>query len=147
MIKKRILVGVAITLFQIAVFFGAYKLMWQVSWFGLNDSSTVFESLFLDWFVSDYVLVFAILILLQNTLIIITWRKKWTMVLRIITSVLHILFWWDNMSTVYNESIYLGSVGLVLIWLGPVIEELLIKVFNIKSAYRERDHYVDMDAS
>lgn len=120
--------------------------MWIAeSIFGYTLERTVFENLFLDWFVSDYVMVFAALIVLQNTLIIITWRKNWTLILRIITSVLHVLFWLDNMQTVKQESIILGVAGVILIWLGPIIESILINLFNIKHPYKERDFYEDLD--
>ncbi len=120
--------------------------MWIAeSVFGFTLERTVFENLFLDWFVSDYVMVFAALIVLQNILIIITWRKNWTLILRIITSVLHALFWLDNMQTVKQESIILGVAGLILIWMGPLIENVLINLFNIKHPYREREHYEDLD--
>lgn len=120
--------------------------MWLAeSLMGLPMERTVFENLFLNWFVNDYVLVFAMLIVLQNTLIIITWRKNWTLILRIITSVLHGLFWLENMQTLRNESIILGISGIVLIWLGPIFENILISLFNIKHPYKERDFYEDLD--
>lgn len=120
--------------------------MWLAeSLMGLPQERTVFENLFLNWFINDYVLVFAMLIILQNTIIIITWRKNWTLILRIITSVLHGLFWLENMQTIRNESILLGISGIVLIWLGPIFENILISLFNIKHPYKERDFYEDLD--
>ncbi|GAA5040778.1 hypothetical protein GCM10011506_42420 [Marivirga lumbricoides] len=146
MLKKRIFVGVFISLVQILIFYGVYKFMWLAeSLFGLTLERTVFENLFLNWFVNDYVLVFALLIILQNTLIIITWRKNWTLILRIITSVLHGLFWLENMQTLRNESLILGISGIILIWLGPLFENILISLFNIEHPYKERDFYEDLD--
>ena len=146
MLKKRIFVGVFISLVQILIFYGVYKFMWLAeSLFGLTLERTVFENLFLNWFVNDYVLVFAMLIILQNTLIIITWRKNWTLILRIITSVLHGLFWLENMQTLRNESLILGISGIILIWLGPIFENILISLFNIEHPYKERDFYEDLD--
>ncbi len=146
MLKKRIFVGVFVSLVQILIFYLVYKNMWLAeALFGFTLERTVFENLFLDWFVSDYVMVFAALIILQNTLIIITWRKNWTLLLRITTSVLHALFWLDNMQTIKEESIILGVSGLLLIWMGPIIESLLINLFNIKHPYREREYYEDLD--
>ncbi len=146
MLKKRIFVGLFISLVQILLFYLVYKNMWLAeSLFGYTMERTVFENLFLDWFVSDYVMVFAALIILQNTLIIITWRKNWTLILRIITSVLHSLFWLDNMQTIKQESIILGVTGLILIWMGPIIESILIKLFNIEHPYKEREFYEDLD--
>ncbi len=138
--------GGIISLIQIAAFYAAYHFIWIFEGLlGIDLSQTVFESIFLDWFINDYVLVFAMLIILQNTLIIITWRKKWTVGLRIITSVLHALFWIDNMEALKYESIILGVIGLILIWLGPLMETVLIKLFKIEHPYRERDHYVDLN--
>jgi hypothetical protein len=146
MFKKRVFIGLFVSLVQILIFYLVYKNMWIAeSLFGLTLERTVFENLFLDWFVSDYVLVFAALIILQNTIIIITWRKKWTLILRIITSVLHALFWLDNMQTIRQESIILGVAGLLLIWLGPLIESGLINLFNVKHPYKEREFYEDLD--
>jgi len=146
MLKKRIFVGLAISLAQILLFYGVYQLLFLFEPFlGDETKRTVFENLFLDWFFNDYVLVFALLIILQNTLIIITWRKNWTLILRVMTSVLHALFWIQNMDTLYNESIILGITGIVLIWLSPGFESILIKSFNIEHPYRERDYYEDLD--
>ena len=146
MLKKRILVGSIISLIQIAAFYLIYKFIGVFDGlFGMDLEKTVFESIFLDWFINDYVLVFATLIVLQNILIVITWRKKWTIGLRLITSVLHILFWLDNMETLYHESIIMGVAGLILIWLGPLVEQLLIKTLKIEHPYRERDYYEDLN--
>lgn len=146
MLKKRILVGVAISLAQIVLFYGVYQLLFLFEpLFDEETKRTVFENLFLDWFFNDYVLVFALLIILQNTLIIITWRKKWTFLLRIITSLLHALFWIQNMDTLYNESLILGGTGLLLIGLGPAFETILITAFGIKHPYKERDSFEDLD--
>jgi hypothetical protein len=146
MLKKRIFVGALVSIIQIAVFYAAYKyILIFDGLFGMDLSKTVFESIFLDWFINDYVLVFAMLILLQNLLIIITWRKKWTIVLRVITSILHALFWLDNMETLKYESMIMGVVGLILIWLGPLFELLFIKLFKIEHPYRERDYYEDLN--
>jgi|GEM_PF-4582462 hypothetical protein len=146
MLKKRIIVGLAISLAQILLFYGAYQLLFLFEpFFDEESKRTVFENLFLDWFFNDYVLVFGLLILLQNTLIVITWRKKWTLGLRIITSILHALFWIQNMDALYNESIILGFTGLLLIWLGPAFETILITAFGIKHPYRERDYFEDLD--
>lgn len=148
MLKKRIFVGLAISLAQILSFFGVYRLLFFFEDFlGEGGKRTVFENAFFNWFFNDYVLVFAILIVLQNIVIIITWRKKWTLVLRIITSCLHAIFWIQNMDTLYNESIILGLTGVLLIWLGPVFETFLINAFGIKHPYRERDTYEDLDKS
>lgn len=146
MLKKRIFVGLAISLAQILLFYGVYQSLFLFeSFFSEETKRTVFESLFLDWFFNDYVLVFALLIVLQNTLIIITWRKRWTFILRIITSILHALFWFQNMDPLYNESLILGSTGILLIWLGPAFETILISAFGIKHPYRERDYYEDLN--
>ncbi|WKV13192.1 hypothetical protein [Marivirga harenae] len=146
MLKKRIFVGLSISLAQILLFYGVYQLLFLFeSLFTEDTKRTVFESLFLDWFFNDYVLVFALLIILQNILIIITWRKNWTFLLRIITSILHALFWAQNMDTLYNESLILGGTGIVLIWLGPAFETILITAFGIKHPYRERDYFEDLD--
>lgn len=148
MLKKRIFVGLAISLAQILSFYGIYRSLFLFeSFFGQEVKRTVFESLFLDWFFNDYVLVFALLIVLQNIIIIITWRKKWTFILRIMTSCLHALFWIKNMDTLYNESIILGLAGIILIWLGPIFEKILIRLFDIQHPYRERDSYEDLDKS
>lgn len=146
MLRKRIFVGLTISLAQILLFYGVYQLLFLFEpFFGEETKRTVFENLFLDWFFNDYVLVFALLVVLQNILIIITWRKKWTLGLRIITSILHALFWVQNMDALYNESIVLGVTGLILIWLGPVFESMLISSLGIKHPYRERDYYEDLD--
>lgn len=146
MLKKRIFVGALISTIQIAIFYTIYQFIGVFDGlFGMDLSQTVFESIFLDWFINDYVLVFALLIILQNLLIIITWRKKWTAVLRVITSLLHMLFWIENMETLYYESIILGVGGLILIWLGPVLELILIKTLKIEHPYRERDYYEDLN--
>jgi len=146
MLKKRIFVGLAISLAQVLLFYAVYQLLFLFEpFFDEESKRTVFENLFLDWFFNDYVLVFALLILLQNTLIVITWRKNWTFLLRIVTSVLHGLFWTQNMDTLYHESIILGITGIVLIWLGPAFETILISAFGIKHPYRERDYYEDLD--
>jgi len=146
MLKKRIFVGLAISLAQILLFYGVYQLLFLFEpFFDEESQRTVFENLFLDWFFNDYVLVFALLIILQNILIIITWRKNWTFLLRIITSLLHALFWIQNMDALYNESIVLGITGVILIWLGPAFETILISAFGIKHPYRERDYYEDLD--
>ncbi len=146
MLRKRIFVGLAISLAQILLFYGVYQLLFLFEPFFDDDTKrTVFENLFLDWFFNDYVLVFALLIVLQNILIIITWRKNWTFILRIITSILHAIFWIQNMDTLYNESLILGGTGILLIWLGPVFETMLITAFGIKHPYREREFYEDLD--
>jgi hypothetical protein len=146
MLRKRIFVGALVSIIQIAVFYATYKYILVFDGlFGMDLSKTVFESIFLDWFINDYVLVFAMLILLQNLLIIITWRKKWTILLRIITSILHTLFWLDNMETLKYESMIMGVVGLILIWLGPLFELLFIKLLKIEHPYRERDYYEDLN--
>lgn len=146
MLKKRIFVGALISVTQIALFYALYRFIGVFDGlFGMDFNQTVFESIFLDWFIDDYVLVFAILIVLQNLLIIITWRQKWTLGLRIATSILHILFWGENMETLYYESIILGLGGLVLIWLGPTVETTLIKLLKIEHPYKERDHYEDLN--
>ncbi|GAB3329300.1 hypothetical protein GCM10027429_05050 [Marivirga atlantica] len=146
MLRKRIFVGALVSIIQIAVFYATYKyILIFDGLFGMDLSKTVFESIFLDWFINDYVLVFAMLILLQNLLIIITWRKKWTILLRIITSILHTLFWLDNMETLKYESMIMGVVGLILIWLGPLFELLFIKLLKIEHPYRERDYYEDLN--
>jgi hypothetical protein len=146
MLKKRIFVGLAITFAQVLLFYGVFQLLFLFEpFFGEDAKRTVFESLFLDWFFNDYVLVFGLLIFLQNTLIVLTWRKKWTGGLRVITSLLHLVFWIQNMETLYSESIILGVTGLVLIWLGPALENILITSFGIKHPYRERDYYEDLD--
>ncbi|MBK6266728.1 hypothetical protein JKA74_16905 [Marivirga sp. S37H4] len=146
MLKKRVFVGFLISLIQILLFYCVYRFLWlSESIFGLSTERTVFENLFLDWFVNDYVLVFGVLIVLQNTLIIITWRKNWTLILRIVTSILHSLFWLENMQTLKNESIILGISGLLLIWLGPIFENILISIFNIKHPYKEQEFYEDLD--
>jgi hypothetical protein len=145
MLKKRILVGLAISFAQILLFYGVYQLLFLFEPFFYDHTKrTVFENLFLDWFFNDYVLVFALLIVLQNTLIVITWRKNWTFLLRIITSILHALFWLQNMDMLYNESLILGLTGILLIWLGPAFETILITALGIKHPYRERDFYEDM---
>jgi len=146
MLKKRIFVGLAISLAQILLFYGVYQSLFLFEPFFDEDTKrTVFENLFLDWFFNDYVLVFALLIVLQNILIIITWRRNWTFILRVITSILHALFWIQNMDTLYNESIILGITGILLIWLGPTFETILITAFGIKHPYREREFYEDLD--
>ena len=146
MLRKRIFVGALVSIIQIAVFYATYKyILIFDGLFGMDLSKTVFESIFLDWFINDYVLAFAMLILLQNLLIIITWRKKWTILLRIITSILHTLFWLDNMETLKYESMIMGVVGLILIWLGPLFELLFIKLLKIEHPYRERDYYEDLN--
>lgn len=146
MLKKRIFVGGLISTIQIALFYIIYQFIGVFDGlFGMDLSQTVFETIFLDWFINDYVLVFALLIILQNLLIIITWRKKWTLGLRVITSILHVLFWLENMDTLYNESIILGVGGIILIWLGPIVETFLIKVMKIEHPYRERDYYEDLN--
>lgn len=146
MLKKRIFVGVFLSLLQILLFYGVYKIILLSDvLFGVTLDRTVFENLFFDWFVSDYVLVFAMLIVLQNTLILITWRKNWTIILRVITTVLHALFWLENMQTLKYESLILGVSGIIIIWLGPILENALISVFNIKHPYKEREYYEDLD--
>jgi hypothetical protein len=146
MLKKRIFVGLAISTAQVLLFYGVYQLLFLFeSFFDEESKRTVFENLFLDWFFNDYVLVFALLILLQNTLIIITWRKKWTLGLRLITTILHGLFWVQNMDALYGESIILGATGILLIWLGPAFETILISAFGIEHPYRERDYFEDLD--
>lgn len=146
MLRKRIFVGLAISLAQILLFYGVYQLLFLFEPFFSDETKrTVFENLFLDWFFNDYVLVFGLLIILQNTLIIITWRKNWTFILRIITSILHAVFWIQNMDALYNESIILGVTGIILIWLGPAFETILITAFGIKHPYREREFYEDLD--
>lgn len=146
MLKKRIFVGLAISLAQILLFYGVFRLLFLFEpLFDEASKRTVFESLFLDWFFNDYVLVFALLIILQNILIIITWRQKWTFGLRIITSILHILFWSQNMDTIYTESLIMIGMGVLLIWLGPAFETILITAFGIKHPYRERDYFEDLD--
>jgi hypothetical protein len=146
MLKKRIFVGALISGIQIAIFYIIYQYISVFDGlFGMDLSQTVFESIFLDWFINDYVLVFAVLIILQNVLIIITWGKNWTVLLRVITSILHTLFWVENMETLYFESIILGLGGLILIWLGPILESTLIKSFKIEHPYRERDYYEDLN--
>lgn len=146
MLKKRISVGLLISLAQILLFYGVYKLLFFFEpLFDEDTKRTVFEVLFLDWFFNDYVLVFAILVILQNIIIVITWRKNWTFLLRIMTSVLHALFWIQNMDTLYTESIILGVTGILLIWLGPAFETILITAFKIKHPYRERDYFEDLD--
>ncbi|ADR22107.1 hypothetical protein MATR_02560 [Marivirga tractuosa] len=146
MLKKRIFVGLAISLAQILLFYGVYQSLFLFeSFFSEEAKRTVFENLFLDWFFNDYVLVFALLIVLQNTLIIITWRKRWTFILRIITSILHALFWIQNMDALYSESLILGGTGILLIWLGPAFETILISALGIKHPYREREFYEDLD--
>jgi hypothetical protein len=146
MLRKRIFVGLAISLAQILLFYGVYQLLFLFESFFSDDTKrTVFENLFLDWFFNDYVLVFGLLVVLQNTLIVITWRKNWTFILRIITSILHAIFWIQNMDALYDESIILGITGIVLIWFGPLLENILIKAFGIKHPYRERESYEDLD--
>ena len=62
MLKKRIFVGLSISLAQILLFYGVYQLLFLFeSLFTEDTKRTVFESLFLDWFFNDYVLVFALL--------------------------------------------------------------------------------------
>ncbi|HET8859957.1 hypothetical protein [Marivirga sp.] len=146
MLKKRIFVGLSISLLQVLLFYGVYQLLFLFEpFFNEATKRTVFENLFLNWFFNDYVLVFALLIILQNTLIIITWRKKWTLGLRVITSILHALFWIQNMDALYLESIILGITGVILIWLGPALETFLITSFGIEHPYRERDYFEDLD--
>lgn len=146
MLKKRIFVGIAISVIQILLFYMIYKSLWIFEpLFGLELQRTVFENLFLDWFFKDYAQVFAILILLQNTLIIITWRQKWTILLRVVTSFLHGLFWLENLETVFNESLILGIAGILFIWLGLFLENIFITLFGIKHPYRERDQYEDLN--
>ncbi|MFQ3215233.1 MAG: hypothetical protein ACJAT1_001775 [Marivirga sp.] len=146
MVKKRIFVGALISGIQIAIFYVIYQYINVFDGlFGMDLSRTVFESIFLDWFINDYVLVFALLIILQNVLIVITWGKNWTVLLRFITSILHTLFWVENMDTLYFESIILGIGGLILIWLGPILESTLIKSLKIEHPYKERDYYEDLN--
>jgi hypothetical protein len=49
------------------------------------------------------------------------------------------------MDALSDESISLGITGIVLIWFGPLLENILIKAFGIKHPYRERESYEDLD--